>query len=153
MRELALQKRLGHPRLRIPVGKGYAERSIPLHQQAAEALQPLIGLARQQRGRRRYDASAGREVQHIFVVRGKLFGAFPFWWTKVQAAIWLMYLYPRLVVSRMQPRQAAQGAAFAARAVRAYEPRDYRVARVFVDGEFIAVIRRLRSGVRARSRV
>jgi integrase len=62
----------GHPRLRIPVGKGYAERSIPLHPRAAEALQPLIDLARQQRGRRRWDPSAGREVQYIFVVRGKL---------------------------------------------------------------------------------
>ena len=62
----------GHPRLRIPVGKGYTERSIPLHPQAADALQPLIELARQQRGRRHYDPSAGREVQHIFVVRGKL---------------------------------------------------------------------------------
>ena len=62
----------GHPRLRIPVGKGYTERSIPLHPHAADALQPLIELARQQRGRRRYDPSAGREVQHIFVVRGKL---------------------------------------------------------------------------------
>ena len=62
----------GHPRLRIPVGKGYTERSIPLHPQAADALHPLIDTARQQRGRRRYDPSAGREVQHIFVVRGKL---------------------------------------------------------------------------------
>ncbi len=62
----------GHPRLRIPVGKGYAERSIPLHPQAADALQPWIDLARQQHGRPRWDPSAGREVQHIFVVRGKL---------------------------------------------------------------------------------
>ncbi len=62
----------GHPRLRIPVGKGYTERSIPLHPQAAEALQPLIDAAREQRGRSRWDPSAGREVQHIFVVRGKL---------------------------------------------------------------------------------
>jgi len=62
----------GHSRLRIPVGKGYAERSIPLHRQAADALQPLIDLARQQRGRPRYDPSAGREVHHVFVVRGKL---------------------------------------------------------------------------------
>jgi integrase len=62
----------GHPRLRIPVGKGYTERSIPLHPQAADALQPLIELARRQGGRRRYDPSAGREVQPIFVVRGKL---------------------------------------------------------------------------------
>ncbi len=62
----------GHPRLRIPVGKGYSERSIPLHPQAAAALQPLIDTAREQHGRSRWDASAGREVQHIFVVRGKL---------------------------------------------------------------------------------
>ncbi len=62
----------GHPRLRIPVGKGHSERSIPLHPQAAEVLQPLIDIAREQHGCSRWDASAGREVQHIFVVRGKL---------------------------------------------------------------------------------
>jgi len=62
----------GHPRLRSPVGKGYSERSTPLHPQAAEALQPLIDIAREQHGRSRWDASAGREVQHIFIVRGKL---------------------------------------------------------------------------------
>ena len=62
----------GHPRLRIPIGKGHAERSIPLHPQAADALQPLIELARQQRARPRFDPSAGRPVQHIFMVRGKL---------------------------------------------------------------------------------
>ncbi len=39
----------GHPRLRIPVGKGYAERMIPLHPQAAGALQPVIDLARRSR--------------------------------------------------------------------------------------------------------
>jgi hypothetical protein len=35
----------GNPRLRIPVGKGHTERSIPLHLQAAEALRPLIDRA------------------------------------------------------------------------------------------------------------
>jgi integrase len=62
----------GHPRLRIPVGKGYAERMIPLHPQAAEALHPVIELARQQQARARFDPSAGRSVQHVFLVRGKL---------------------------------------------------------------------------------
>ena len=62
----------GHPRLRIPVGKGYAERMIPLHPQAAGALQPVIDLARQQQARRRFDPSAGRPVQHVFLMRGKL---------------------------------------------------------------------------------
>src|SRR6266480_4534312 len=33
----------GYPRLRIPVGKTYAERMIPLHPQAADALRDLIG--------------------------------------------------------------------------------------------------------------
>jgi integrase len=62
----------GHPRLRIPVGKGHAERMIPLHPQAAEALQPVIELARQRQARPRFDPSAGRAVQHVFLVRGKL---------------------------------------------------------------------------------
>lgn len=62
----------GHPRLRIPVGKGHTERSIPLHPQAAGALQPLIELAHQHAARRRFDPSAGRAVQHVFLLRGKL---------------------------------------------------------------------------------
>lgn len=62
----------GHPRLRIPVGKGHTERSIPLHPQAADALQPLIDLGRRQAARDRFDSSVGRPVQHVFLVRGKL---------------------------------------------------------------------------------
>jgi integrase len=62
----------GHPRLRIPVGKGHTERMIPLHPQAAEALQPVIELARRQQARPRFDPSAGRPVAHVFLVRGKL---------------------------------------------------------------------------------
>jgi hypothetical protein len=33
-------------------------------------LQPVIEQARQQRARRRFDPSAGRPVQHVFLVRG-----------------------------------------------------------------------------------
>ena len=59
----------GHPRLRIPVGKGHAERSIPLHPQAADALQPLIELARRHNARARFDPSAARpgadRLEHI----------------------------------------------------------------------------------------
>jgi integrase len=62
----------GHPRLRIPVGKSHTERSIPLHPQAAQVLQPLIELAQQQAARHRFDPSAGRSVQYIFALRGKL---------------------------------------------------------------------------------
>lgn len=62
----------GHPRLRIPVGKGHTERSIPLHPLAAAALQPLIELARRHAARDQLDPSVGRPVQHLFLVRGKL---------------------------------------------------------------------------------
>lgn len=62
----------GHPRLRIPVGKGYTERSIPLHPDAASALQPLIEVARARGARGRYDVSAGRAVEYVFTQRGKL---------------------------------------------------------------------------------
>ncbi len=48
-----------------PGRQGHAERSIPLHPQAAQALQPLIDLARRQAARRRFDASAGRPVQQL----------------------------------------------------------------------------------------
>jgi integrase len=62
----------GHPRLRIPVGKGYTERSIPLHPDAASALQPLIDLARDRAARSQFDVSAGRSVNHVFMLRGRL---------------------------------------------------------------------------------
>jgi integrase len=35
----------GHPRSRIPVGKTYTERMVPLHPQAADPLRQLIALA------------------------------------------------------------------------------------------------------------
>nr|WP_240963373.1 tyrosine-type recombinase/integrase [Antrihabitans stalactiti] len=62
----------GHPRLRIPVGKGYTERVIPLHPDAAAALQHAIDLARAHRAAARYDDCADRVVDYVFVRRGKL---------------------------------------------------------------------------------
>lgn len=62
----------GHPRLRLPVGKGYSERMIPLHPEAAAALQPLIDQAKTLRSRPHYDHDAEREVTYVFTVRGKL---------------------------------------------------------------------------------
>jgi integrase len=62
----------GHPRLRIPVGKGHAERSIPLHPDAAAVLQPLIELARRRAALAQFDPSVSRPVRHIFLRRGKL---------------------------------------------------------------------------------
>lgn len=65
----------GHPRLRIPVGKGHSERIIPLHPQAAEALQTVIESARTHRAHPRHDASTGRLADYVFVRRGKLVSA------------------------------------------------------------------------------
>lgn len=62
----------GHPRLRIPVGKGYTERSIPLHPDAAAVLQTLIDEARRRDARGVHDASSGRPVRYVFSLRGKL---------------------------------------------------------------------------------
>lgn len=62
----------GHPRLRIPVGKGYTERSIPLHPDAAAALQPLVETARAAGARGRYDPTVGKAVEYLFTVRGTL---------------------------------------------------------------------------------
>jgi integrase len=62
----------GHPRLLIPVGKGHSERVVPLHPQAADALQVVIAVAREQRAHARHDPSTGRLAQYAFVRRGKL---------------------------------------------------------------------------------
>ncbi|WP_231137740.1 tyrosine-type recombinase/integrase [Rhodococcus opacus] len=62
----------GHPRLRIPVGKGRTERIVPLHPDAAAALEHAIGLARVQRSIARIDEVTGRRVDYVFIRRGKL---------------------------------------------------------------------------------
>jgi integrase len=62
----------GHPRLRIPVGKSHCERLIPLHPQAANALQEIIDLARCQNAIARHDPTVGRSVNYVFVRHGRL---------------------------------------------------------------------------------
>jgi integrase len=49
----------GYPRLRIPVGKTYTERVIPLHPQAADALRELVEQAKTANAAARHDQSAG----------------------------------------------------------------------------------------------
>ncbi len=65
----------GHPRLRIPVGKGHSEPIIPLHPEAAEALGYVVDLARSQKAIARRDQSVGQDVHHVFVRRGKILSA------------------------------------------------------------------------------
>lgn len=62
----------GYPRLRIPVGKTLTERMVPLHPEAADALNHVIDLATETNAAARHDRSVGRPVQNIFTRRGQL---------------------------------------------------------------------------------
>jgi integrase len=64
----------GYPRLRIPVGKTYTERAIPLHPQAADALRELIENAKPANAAARHDRWAGQRVRWVFVRRGQPMG-------------------------------------------------------------------------------
>jgi integrase len=62
----------GHPRLRIPVGKGLEERLVPLHPHAAQALAELIAETRARGTGPRHDRRVGRQVTYVFSYRGQL---------------------------------------------------------------------------------
>ena len=64
----------GYPRLRIPVGKTYTERMIPLHPQAADPLRELIELARTAAAAARFDTWAQQPVRWVFMHRGQPMG-------------------------------------------------------------------------------
>ncbi|MFE7216825.1 tyrosine-type recombinase/integrase [Streptomyces sp. NPDC057611] len=64
----------GYPRLRIPVGKTYTERMIPLHRQAADVLRELIDSAKAANAAARHDAWAQQPVRYVFMRRGKPMG-------------------------------------------------------------------------------
>jgi integrase len=64
----------GYPRLRIPVGKTYAERMIPLHPQAADALRDLLAKAKADSAAARYDTWAHQPVRWVFMHRGRPMG-------------------------------------------------------------------------------
>jgi integrase len=62
----------GTPRLRLPARKTYKERTVPLHQDAADALQALIDLRKQGRDRAFTDERTGEQIRYLFVRRGQL---------------------------------------------------------------------------------
>ena len=64
----------GHPRLRIPVGKTYTERSVPLHPEAANALRELMAHVRGTETVAWQDRTAEATVQFVFVRRGQPLG-------------------------------------------------------------------------------
>ncbi len=63
----------GTPRLRIPAGKTYQERVIPVHEEAAAAIRTLQALHRGERGL--IDRHTGIITRYLFMHRGRLFGA------------------------------------------------------------------------------
>src|SRR5260370_19483654 len=63
----------GTPRLRIPAGKTYQERVIPIHEEAAAAIRTLQALHRGERGLT--DRKTGVITRYLFMHRGRLFSA------------------------------------------------------------------------------
>jgi integrase len=53
----------GHPRLRIPAGKTYTERSVPLHPEAADALRECVEATRQRKQRPLIDEVTGKPTR------------------------------------------------------------------------------------------
>jgi len=62
----------GTHRLRLAAGKSGKERVVPLHPEAADAVQSLIDWRRAQTDRPLFDARLGREVRFLFLRRGRL---------------------------------------------------------------------------------
>ncbi len=62
----------GTPRLRLPARKTYKERTVPLHQDAASALQKVIDLRRAGSDRAFTDERTGELIRYLFVKHGKL---------------------------------------------------------------------------------
>lgn len=62
----------GTPRLRLAAGKSRKERSVPVHPEAAEAIEALAEIRRQQPDRGVYDAELGRPVRRLFLHNGRL---------------------------------------------------------------------------------
>lgn len=62
----------GTPRLRLPAGKTYRERSVPLHEEAAAALQAVIALRSGGPERAFTDELTGAPTRYLFMQHGKL---------------------------------------------------------------------------------
>jgi integrase len=62
----------GTARLRLPAGKTYRERVVPLHEDAAAAIQAVVDLRRNGIERTFVDDLTGLPVRYLFMGRGKL---------------------------------------------------------------------------------
>ncbi len=64
----------GTARLRLPAGKTYRERLVPIHQEAAAALREVIADRAGRQERTLIDEVTGLSTQYLFMMRGKLLG-------------------------------------------------------------------------------
>jgi Site-specific recombinase XerD len=76
----------GTPRLRLSGRKTYRERIVPLHEDAAHALQKLIDLRKHAPERAFTDERTGEEIRYLFMSHGKLLSTFYLFETPIQDA-------------------------------------------------------------------
>lgn len=76
----------GTPRLRLPARKTYKERTVPLHPEAADALQTVIDMRKSGRERAFTDERTGEQIRYLFVRHGKLLSSFYLFETPLQKA-------------------------------------------------------------------
>ncbi|MEU1187558.1 site-specific integrase [Streptomyces sp. NPDC005859] len=76
----------GTARLRLPARKTYKERVVPLHADAATALQKVIDLRKNGPERPFTDELTGQPVRYLFMQHGKLLSTYYLFDTPIQAA-------------------------------------------------------------------
>jgi integrase len=76
----------GTARLRLSGRKTYTERIVPLHEDAAKALQTVIDLRKDAPERPFTDERTGEEIRYLFMSHGKLMSTFYLFDTPIQAA-------------------------------------------------------------------
>jgi integrase len=74
----------GTARLRIPAGKTHRERVVPLHEEAAVALQVVIDLRKRGAERAFVDTVTGVPTRYLFMQHGKLLSSFYLFETPIQ---------------------------------------------------------------------
>jgi integrase len=62
----------GTPRLRLAAGKSLRERSVPVHEEAAQAIRDLVKQREAQQDKGIYDPDLGRPVRYLFLRNGVL---------------------------------------------------------------------------------
>jgi integrase len=76
----------GTPRLRLPGRKTYKERTVLLHEEAAEALQRVIDLRKDAPERPFSDERTGEQIRYLFMRHGKLLSSYYLFKTSIDEA-------------------------------------------------------------------